>query len=200
MIVYVESNFILEMAFAQEESEACESIIALAESGIIQLKIPAISISEPYEVITRRSKSRLELNRQLGTELRQLSRSQPYSQIVERSRDIVSLLATSVEEEKQRLDATLSQILDCSEILPIDGTTLRSAIEFQGTLNLSPQDSLVYAAVINHLDTAPTDDKCFLNRNSKDFLIQDIDSQLTSLGCRMIPQFAQGLEYIQRSL
>lgn len=200
MIVYVESNFILEMAFAQEESESCESIIALAESGTIQLIIPAICISEPYEVIIRRSKSRLELNRQLGAELRQLSRSQPYSQIVERSRDIVSLLATSVEEEKQRLDATLSQILECSEVLPIDGTTLRSAIEFQGTLNLSPQDSLVYAAVINHLDTAPTDDKCFLNRDSKDFLIQDIDSQLTSLGCRMIPQFVQGLEYIQRSL
>ena len=188
------------MAFAQEESESCGSIITLAESRIIELQIPAISISEPYEVITRRSRSRLELNRQLGAELRQLSRSQPYSQIIERSRDIVSLLTTSVEEEKQRLDATLSRILECSEVLPIDGSTLRSAIEFQGTLNLSPQDSLVYAAVVNHLNIAPTDDKCFLNRDHKDFLILDIDSQLASLGCRMIPQFAQGLEYIQRSL
>ena len=188
------------MAFAQEESEACESIITLAESRTIQLKIPVISISEPYEVITRRSKSRLELNRQLGAELRQLSRSQPYSQIVERSRDIVSLLTSSVEEEKQRLDATLRRILECSEVLPIDGTTLMSAIDFQDSLNLSPQDSLVYAAVINHLNIAPVEEKCFLNRNSKDFLIQDIDSQLASLGCQMIPQFAQGLEYIQRYL
>lgn len=188
------------MAFAQEESQACESIIALAETSSIQLNIPAISVTEPYEVITRRTKSRLELSRQLGAELRQLSRSQPYSQIVERSRDIVSLLTTSTEEEKQRLDDTLTRILECSVVLPIDGTTLKSALEFHGTLNLSPQDSLVYAAVVNHLNNSPTDPKCFLNRDSKDFLIADIDSQLTSLGCRMIPEFARGLEYIQRSL
>ena len=200
MIVYVESNFILEMAFAQEESQACESIITLAESGTIQLNIPAISVTEPYEVITRRTKSRLELSRQLGAELRQLSRSQTYSQIVERSRDVVSLLATSAEEEKQRLDETLTRILECSEVMPLDGATLRSAIAFQATLNLAPQDSIVYAAVVNHLNTAPREPKCFLNRDSRDFLIEDIDSQLTSLGCQLIPQFTQGLAYIQRSL
>lgn len=188
------------MAFAQEESEACESIIALGESGSIQLNIPAISVTEPYEVITRRTKSRLELSRQLGAELRQLSRSQTYSQIVERSRDVVSLLATSAEEEKQRLDETLTRILECSKVMPLDGATLRSAIAFQATLNLSPQDSIVYAAVVNHLNNAPMEPKCFLNRDSRDFLIEEIDSQLTSLGCQLIPQFTQGLAYIQRSL
>lgn len=188
------------MAFAQEESDACESIISLAESNSIQLHIPAISVSEPYEVITRRSKTRLELNQRLSSELRQLSRSQPYSQIVERSGDIVSLLATSVEEEKRRLDTTLTRILECSEVLPIDGAILKSALEYQRTLDLSPQDSLVYAAVIRHLSNAPAELKCFLNRNSKDFLIEDIESQLASLGCQMIPQFAHGLEYVQRNL
>ena len=200
MIVYVESNFVLEIAFAQEESEACDSIIELAEFGSINLFIPAISVSEPYEVVVRRTRHRLDLYNRLTLELTQLSRSRPYSQIVEQSQELVSLLISSGQDEKLRLDSTLSRILGCTGVLPINGETLVSAIEFQSRLNLSPQDSLVYAAVVTHLDSAPTDPKCFLNRNSKDFLIQDIDSQLESLGCQMIPRFAQGLEYIQRFL
>ena len=188
------------MAFAQEESEACESILSFAESNTIQLHTPAISISEPYEVITRRSKTRLDLNQRLSAELGQLSRSQPYSQIAERSRDIVALLTTSVEEEKQRLDDILTRILDCSDVLAIDSTTLRSAIEFQTSLSLSPQDSLVYASVINHLAATAPEAKCFLNRNSKDFLIPDIESQLATFQCVMIPKFSDGVEYIRGSL
>ena len=197
MIVYVESNFVLEIAFAQEESEACDSIIELAESANINLFIPAISVSEPYEVILRRSKHRVELNSQLAVELTQLSRSRPYSQIVERSQEIVSLLISSGQDEKLRLDSTLSRILGCAGVLPINGETLRSGIEFQNSLNLSPQDSLVYAAVVNHLDSTPADEKCFLNRDSKDFLIPDIESQLAAFGCVMIPKFSDGLEYIR---
>ena len=200
MIVYVESNFVLEIAFAQDELEACDSIIELAESGNIDLFIPAISVSEPYEVILRRSKHRVELNTQLAIELTQLSRSRPYSEIVERSQEIVSLLVSSGQDEKLRLDSTLSRILGCAEVLPIAGDTLRSAIYFQSSLSLSPQDSLVYAAVVDHLVSTPPDDKCFLNRNSKDFLIPDIESQLAAFQCVMIPKFNDGVEFIRKFL
>lgn len=200
MIVYVESNFVLEIAFAQDESEACNSIVELAESGNINLVIPAISVSEPYEVILRRSKRRVELNSQLSVELTQLSRSRPYAEIIERSQEIVSLLISSGQDEKLRLDSTLSRILGCAEVIPIGGETLRSAIEFQSSLNLSPQDSLVYAAVVKHLDSTPPDQKCFLNRDSKDFLIPDIESQLAAFQCIMIPKFNDGVEYIRNSL
>lgn len=200
MIVYVESNFVLEVAFAQEELEACDSIIELAESGSIDLFVPAISVSEPYEVVVRRTRHRVDLYNQLTVELTQLSRSQPYSQIVDQSQEIVSLLISSGQVEKLRLDSTLSRILGCAGVLPINGETLRSAIGFQSSLDLSPQDSLVYAAVVNHLDSTPADRKCFLNRNAKDFLIPDIESQLAASQCVMIPKFSDGVEYIRKSL
>ena len=200
MIAYVESNFVLEVAFAQEESESCDSIIELAESRDIELFIPAIKVSEPYEVILRRSRNRVELNRQLAVELGQLSRSRPYSQIVERFQEIASLLLTSGDDEKLRLDATLSRILGCAEVIPIDGETLRSAIQYRSSLDLSPQDSQVYAAVVSHLSFAPAGAKCFLNRNSKDFLIPDIESELAAFQCVMFPRFDEGVEYIRNSL
>ena len=37
MIVYVESNFVLELAFLQEEHDSCDAIIGLAETGRVEL-------------------------------------------------------------------------------------------------------------------------------------------------------------------
>ena len=78
MIVYVESNFVLELAFLQEEYESCLELLRLAESQAIHLVLPAFSIGEPYEVWVRRSKQRRELRDQLSTAIRELSRSRPY--------------------------------------------------------------------------------------------------------------------------
>ena len=49
MIVYVESNFVLELAFLQEEHESCLELLSLSESEDICLVLPAFSIGEPYE-------------------------------------------------------------------------------------------------------------------------------------------------------
>ena len=71
MIVYVESNFVLELAFLQEAYERCLELLRLAESQDIHLVLPAFSIGEPYEVWVRRSKQRRALRDQLSTAIRQ---------------------------------------------------------------------------------------------------------------------------------
>ena len=43
MIVYVESNFILELAFDQDEASSCEDVLDLAEKGAISLVLPTAS-------------------------------------------------------------------------------------------------------------------------------------------------------------
>ena len=47
MLVYVESNFALEIALAQEEGDVAEGILKLAESSEIALAIPSFALSEP---------------------------------------------------------------------------------------------------------------------------------------------------------
>ena len=56
MIVYVESNFVLELALLQEEHDSCDAIIMLAETRDIELVVPAFSLAEPYEALVRRSR------------------------------------------------------------------------------------------------------------------------------------------------
>jgi len=78
MIVYVESNFVLELTFLQEEYESCLELLRLAESQDIHLVLPAFSIGEPYETLERRSKQRQALSKQLRTAIDELARSRPY--------------------------------------------------------------------------------------------------------------------------
>ncbi len=200
MIVYVESNFVLELAFLQEEFEACNSILELSEAGKIDLIVPAYSLLEPYEALVRRSRRRNELSIRLADETREMSRSRPYSEITERASEITSTLISSGEQEKRRLDSTVIRMLDCSEIIPIQPNTLRRALDAQTEFSLSPQDAIVYTSVIQNLESASIDPKCFLNKNSKDFLNPDIEEELRRHDCRLITHFSQGLQYLQSAL
>ncbi|MCI0438427.1 MAG: PIN domain-containing protein [Chloroflexi bacterium] len=191
MIVYIESNFVLELAFLQEEHASCDSILGLAESDKIDLVIPAFSIGEPYQAWNRRSRRRREIRERLSIELRELS----YQELA----GVTELLARSGEDEKRRLDELLSRLLNVASVIPIDSAVINSAIQFQNSLKLSPQDSIVYASVITHLSSSSPESKCFLNKDKR-FLAPDIQVELARYNCQLIPQFSNGLRFIESRL
>jgi hypothetical protein len=73
--IYVETNFVLELTFEQEQSVSCEQILHLCEAEQAKLIIPAYSLAEPHEKLIREARSRRELQRSLDTILQQLSRT-----------------------------------------------------------------------------------------------------------------------------
>ncbi len=200
MIVYAESNFVLELAFLQEEHESCLELLSLSESGDICLVLPAFSIGEPYEAWVRRSKQRRGLHEQLITAIHELSRSRPYQGSSDEFQELTNLLLRSGEEEKHRLDETLEKILQIVEVIPIGLSIIRDAITFQTSLDLSPQDSIVYASILDHLTTASEELRCFITKNSKDFANPDIENELTAHQCQLLTKFADGLGYIRSQL
>ena len=199
MIVYIESNFVLELAYLRGEHESCSELLLLSEAGDIALALPAFSIGEPYEAWVRRSKNRERLHRELDAELRELSRSGPYEQLPKEFRELASLLIKSVEEEKSQLDGALERILETVEVLPI-GPNVRKAITFQETLDLKPQDSIIFASIHHHLTTTLEKARCFITKDSKDFANPDIQNELRTYNCRFFTNFTAGLGYIRSQL
>ena len=201
MIVYVESNFVLELAYLQEEHESCEEILNLAQEGRIGLVLPAYSIGEPYDSWVRRSKQRAELHDRLSRELNELSRSKPYVEMHGEFREITKSLIQSGEEEKGRLDNAVNRILETAIVVPIERELIKAAIELQKTRNLSPQDSIVYASVLSHLSNNPTEEpKCFITKNSKDFANPDIYTELEAYSCKLLTKFGDGLGHSRNHL
>ena len=200
MNIYVESNFVLELALRQEQYEACENILSICEAGRAKLVLPAFCIAEPYETWVRRAKHRSNLARDLAVELGQLLRSEPYREEVDALQNLTNILIRSGEEEKQRVNQTLDRVLNITEIIPLERDVLMSAIAHQADLDLSPPDSIVYASVLHHLSTTVPAESCFLNRNSKDFDDPDIVDALSNYNCKMLPRFDSGHDYIQSQI
>jgi predicted nucleic acid-binding protein len=196
----VETNFILELVFQQEQCESCEQILQLCEGRLASLIIPAYSLAEPQEKLTRQAKSRRDLQQVLDIELRQLARSASYTNRINSIRDIASLLVQSNEEERQRFVEYRERLLNNAEVISLSADILRRAATYEYPYDLSPQDALVYASVITHLCQNEPQVSCFLNRNSKDFDNPDIVEELNQFNCRMIPRFDHGYGFIKSQL
>lgn len=95
MTVYVESNFVLESALLQEQHKSCNRIIALAPENRIRVVIPAYSLVEPYETLTRFFKKRQAITEEVRAELRQLGRSAPYEEQITALEELTALFIRS---------------------------------------------------------------------------------------------------------
>lgn len=199
MIVYIESNFVLELALQQEDSESCSNIMDMAERDLITLVIPAYCLVEPLIAWNRKSTNRRILQEQITTELSQIGRSKPYTGLVEELQRVTSELVRVTEEGSSRLNDALNEITSAAHVITIDSNVIESAGDIRRRLSLGPQDAVVYASVLAHLGTS-TDikrTKCFLNTDAKDFMIPEIEDELSSHNCRIIPSFGNGLDYIK---
>ncbi len=196
MIVYVEPNFILELAYLQEDHTSCERILELAQAKEIQLAMPAFCGVEARMNQALVARQRSDFREQLVRQVRQLGRSQPYASLQASTTSLTLALLESGEQEKQRLEAILARLLQMSNVIPTTAPVLANALRAEQALGLSPQDALVYASVLVDLDGMGDDAKCFINRNRKDFANPDIYAALAQHNCRLSTTFRGGLGYI----
>ena len=83
----------------------------------------------------------------------------------------------------------------------LEGRTIEASLVLQKQRNLQPQDAIVYASVLSHMEHSSDSVKCFLNRNSKDFANPDIENNdLVAHSCVLITDFEEGLRYIQHKV
>lgn len=198
--IYIETNFILELAFAQEKFESCEKIVELCEDENCNLIIPAFSIAECYEAFVRRTKNRKRVKEEFEKVKRELSRSIEYRDEVVAYQGFSGLIVRSIQEEDERLTNVLQRILSIAEIIPLEATTVLEAVNYRARHDFSYQDSIVYTSIIHHLQKVTTMTNCFLNKNSKDFDDPDIVQSLEIYNCKMLSCFDDGLRYIQSCL
>jgi len=201
MIVYVESNFVLELALGQEESVTAESILILAEQGDIEIVFSSFAISEPFATVTHRERERLRLSNSLKEMLRQLNRSEPHQRVVSDLQFVPAVLADIGKKEADLLQSTVKRLLNIGRSLEINGAGFEQAIVYQLLFNLSAQDSIIYAAVIADLRRKARNElKCFISRDKKAFIDPSIGYELTSFNCNYAESFEEGLNYIQKSI
>ena len=196
MNVYVETNFVLEVALLQEQHASCLEIISLSEDGRIQLVVPAYCLVEPFETLIRHQKRRHSMKQDFDRELSQIARTATYVERLDEFRSVTDILVNIAQDEATNLDETISSLVDCAHVVPLDKDVIRHSAQSQAAHGLSPQDSLVYSSVIQHLTRLRAQPSCFLNRNTRDFDDENIVEELQQLNCTLLPRFDAGHRFI----
>jgi predicted nucleic acid-binding protein len=201
LVVYVESNFVLELTLQQEQAEAADAILGLAEAGRCALVLPEFALTEPLSTLRVYGSRRNELSDQLARQLRELARSETYRADLERYETLPILLANAQDEQLNRWSSVVERLLASSRTLPLDSEAHSRAKESEFDFGLSTTDALIFALILNDLDAAADrQDSCFLSRDRKDFSERRVVQELATRRCRFIPSFVDGLAYVENHL
>lgn len=125
MIVYVESNFILEIAREQEQASFAKKILELAEDEKIELAFPSFSLSETFSTVKRQQEERNSLYNSLVETLEQLQRSEPHKQIKLDLELVLAILNDAVNKEFDPLHSTIERMLTIGISLETDVFSFR---------------------------------------------------------------------------
>ncbi len=201
MIVYAETNFLLEVAYLQERCQSCETLLSLATRRSVSLVIPAFSIAEARSTWdSRLSERNVLLRDQLQPLIRQLSRSQQFEALPETSKDLVAAIVASGEEARGRLEQAIAVVEEYGAIEPLSVEVLGAAVELERRYSLSPPDSIVLASVAVHAKTAPAGPKCFVSQDRKGFANPAIYDELARYDCKVLVNFEDAAGYVESVL
>lgn len=201
MDVFVESNFILELAFLQGQHLACERILAGALSERYRLHVPQYALTEVFQTLRHRSNERAEQQGYFQREIEQ-HRRETDADLADTDnlvRLLNNLLTERTVAQTTRLYSATAQLARVAPGPALTSEVLAEAQIAQVRHGLSPQDALVYASVLAGLRLLPIESsKLFVTRNPRDFEQPLIIEELRALGCHLMSNFqgaAQRLEF-----
>ncbi|MBI2394373.1 MAG: hypothetical protein HYV09_32685 [Deltaproteobacteria bacterium] len=193
MNVYVESNFLLELALEQEDREHCSVILEHARTGRVRLLVPAYALLEPYETLTRRVREWERLGREVQAEFGQLRRNAQLAADVDALKE---LTVRAVKLARDSHEAARSLLLSAATVLPISAETLQKAEALRVSLGMELPDAVMLASVLLDLDRAGGD-SLFVNKNTKDFADPSVQTELRQRRCRYIGSFGAAVAAIR---
>ena len=197
MIVYVETNFVLQLALRQEEAGAAEAILERARGNSVNLALPAFSLSEPYSTLAYRALERRTIYNSLKQQFALLSRSEPHQQTALAVQQLLLVWLDLEARETDLLHSAIVDLLMVSRAIQTEVRDIQQSARYQSLYALSPQDAIILSAIIRDLGTQDPDEaKCFISTNVKDFNDLGIRAELKSFNCRYIYRLADGLAFI----
>ncbi|MGH2558392.1 MAG: hypothetical protein ACRDJH_04945 [Thermomicrobiales bacterium] len=198
MTVFVESNFVIELALGQEQLDSVEALLRLAERAEVDLAIPIFALSEPFGTILHRGRERGKLIGQIRVNLRELERSRPHHGDVARLQPMPDILSAIEQREDELLDAAVGRLLGVTRGLNTAAPTFELALQYKRQYGLATLDAIIYATVIDELTRLSIEGgHYFVSKNARDFDTPGIRAHLKSLGCTFVASFDEALRLVR---
>jgi PIN domain-containing protein len=187
-IVYVETNFLIGLAFGQDLS-AGDLLVEAARSDALRLAIPSICFMEATSTVGARIHERMTLNRTLDSERKQLVRNQ-VSPLAGQLLDLLGKTSVTNGEYADRIKSDFQDVVDkvrsLATIIPLTKTALKGGfariiVEAKHKDLILP-DNLIIHCILDHAQRRRADAKALLSGNSTEFSRPAVQAALKSAG------------------
>lgn len=183
--VYIETNFILNLALRQEESIYSNRIVKLAAIGEICLILPSYCVMESYEALIKRHASRVNLAKNINKTLGDMGRSSFNRKIYETHKSLLTEIPSSISAEITKLDKILKKLLAISVLIPINPRTHKDGVLYRKRLNIRHEpDAFVLGSIKHDIETnRQRGRKIFVTTDSKFIQEPKVRRLLANLRC-----------------
>jgi predicted nucleic acid-binding protein len=190
VIVYVESNFLLEIALGRESEAAAREILDRAEQRDLDLAVPSFALCEPFSTLSYRARKRSQDLRPMRQQLEDLGRGDVYRDLIDAVAPRLADVLDVEIRERTVLEEVVGRLLGCATILQLSDVVFFASQTHQRTHGLDAADAIIYASVLEDAGSQPRDaQKIFITRNSKDFERDAIRAELAATGCALAFSF-----------
>jgi hypothetical protein len=197
--LYIETNFLV--GYAKEQHAGQDDILALSESGSLDLRLPSVAIMEAYKSWERDRERSDRTRRRLQDEIRDV---QHRKFLAPGARDFTDSLDKADGSIALRLDRARSRTAHCVHVVARSGKLIDLPVTW-GRLDRSDAliraepDDMILACIISD---ASVDDResMLLTENSDDFEQPSVKDALTGVGVRYMYDTADVLSRIRSLL
>ena len=194
MQVFLESNFLLQLAFRQESYPLCERILRGAGPDSYVLHVPQYALTEVFQKLRPLRNERDEAQKYLVAEIaKHLSEEDSDANAMDDlTRALNTLLSARTESQTQRLYAVAAEIAQLAPGPALTAAIIQNALYQERMHRLSPQDALIYASVLAGLQELPSSSPKLFITSDEDFNKPTLRQELQGYGCKLITDFRSG--------
>jgi hypothetical protein len=199
MNVYVESGFVLALALQQDDHQAAQRVLQLAQRHLITLKIPTFSLSEPFSTVRYRANNRNRLVEELRKEARELRRTQPHENMAAELGQYIIQMTHILQTQLDAMEAVVLDLSHSCELLQLDAGVVMRASDYRAIYDLQLPDAIVLASITLDLErTRNPSGALFVSQNVKDFEHPSVQEILQYLDCKYLADFTNAVRFIER--
>jgi hypothetical protein len=193
VIVYAETNLILELTLGREQCDSCRQLLEWAKKQQIALRLPAYAFYEARQALRRKQQMRRTLTNDLAAEVTELGRMRPFANVVDPLVSAGAVLTNVTATESALLDDVAGELDACTSDIPFDRRASWDLEIFRMVRLLKGDgDLIILSCVMSDLEKRANsgDDarSIFVTRNSRDFR-DELRPYLRARSCDLLTSY-----------
>ncbi len=198
--VFVETNFLLNISFKQEEHRSSYQLLKLSEERKIKLCVPAFCVSEAYWGASKKNETQIETKGKVNNLINDALRNSYSRRSFEKYRQIPIDIDKKLDKELKMLDRNIARFLRIAKLIEHNTIIHRNGIAYRSRLDIKHEpDAFIISAIVWHKTNKmpSTSQDLFVTVDSKLAIEPKVKQLMQQNGIMLESSFKESIETLK---